>query len=366
MTIPTLPVVILLAVVVAEAGADEAADRKEGDRPMEVMADVTPSEPDYGTSLVSCVSALLQAVGAPEWSATRLQGIMGHAFHFEMVEGGGGVFHDNIDWGIALDFLPEMARFRVFEATKKDTTVDLPALKREARDAALASLQKGIPPLVWQPMSLEQKAAGRGAYCWGLIVGYDEAQETYTIRHPFVSGDYTVRYDAIGHSDGVEWFYVGIFEKLRDVDQRMLNLPALRNAVAFAEGTRFKSKWSQGFAAYELWRQAFGSEEVSPKHSHYHAAILRDRRMNAAAYLRELLDLFPEAAGPIGEAAAHYDREVAVLKSLHDLFEAGRENDGFTAEGRAEAGRLIGEALQVEREAISGIEAALAVLEVSR
>ena len=145
MTIPTLSVVILLTAAVAETRAGEAADGKEADRPMDVMADVTPSEPDYETSLVSCVSALMQAVGAPEWTTTRLQGIMGHAFHFEMVEGGEGVFHDNIDWGIALDFLPEMARFLVFEATKKDTTVDLPALKREARNAALASLRKGAP-----------------------------------------------------------------------------------------------------------------------------------------------------------------------------------------------------------------------------
>ena len=65
----------------------------------------------------------------------RLQGVMGHAFHFEMAEGGGDVMHDNIDWGPALDFLPVFAQFRTFKATKHDVDVDLPALKREASDA---------------------------------------------------------------------------------------------------------------------------------------------------------------------------------------------------------------------------------------
>ena len=44
------------------------------------------------------------------------------------------------------------------------------------------------------------------------FVGYDEAAETYTVRHPFVSEQYAVRYDAIGHADPVEWFNVRIFE----------------------------------------------------------------------------------------------------------------------------------------------------------
>ena len=32
-----------------------------------------------------------------------LEGVLGHAFHFEMSEGGSHVMHDNIDWGPALD-----------------------------------------------------------------------------------------------------------------------------------------------------------------------------------------------------------------------------------------------------------------------
>lgn len=41
---------------------------------------------------------LMRTIGRPEWTRARLEGFMGHAFHFEMVEGRGGVMYDNIDW----------------------------------------------------------------------------------------------------------------------------------------------------------------------------------------------------------------------------------------------------------------------------
>ena len=176
----------------------------EAERQMNITVDVSPSLPHDGTTLASCLSPLLQAVGRPEWSMARLQGVMGHAFHFEIADGGGGVMHDNMDWGPALDFLPQFAKFRSFKATKHDTDVNLPALKREARDAVRTGLKNGFPTLVWQPMSREQKASdhpAHHAYCWGLIIGYNEPEETYTVRHPFVDGTYTVRFDLIGHAD---------------------------------------------------------------------------------------------------------------------------------------------------------------------
>ena len=182
----SLLVVILLTAVVVEAGPDEEANTKKGDQSMNIMVDVTPTLPHYGTTLVSSLSPLLKTVGRPQWSMAQLQGVIGHAFQFEMHEGGGSVYHDNLDWGLALDFLPKFAQFREFGATKKDDDIDLPALKREAKEAVRNSLQQGVPALVWQPMSLEQKAnkdPASSAYCWGLIVGYNEAEETYTVRH---------------------------------------------------------------------------------------------------------------------------------------------------------------------------------------
>jgi hypothetical protein len=321
----------------------------------------------------------MQTVGRSEWTIARLQGVMGHAFQFEMVEGGAGVMHDHIDWGIALDFLPDMAQFRTFQADKRDTDIDIPALKMEAREAARASLQQGVPVMVWQPMSLEQKASdhpAHHAYCWGLIVGYNEPEETYTIRHPFVADTYTVRYDAFGYSDGAEWFNVTIYDQPSNADEKATQRTALRNAVAFAHGTRYtdehfvrpngKPSIPYGFAAYQLWRDAFESENISPGHSHHHAETLRDRRLTAAAYLREFVTLLPEATEPLEAGAAHYDRELESLNPLYDLCAEARKIEAWRAEDRADASRLIGEALKADREAIASIESALALIDESQ
>ena len=54
---------------------------------MIVMADVYPDS--KGDTLPLCLSPLMESVGRPEWTVEMVEGIMGHAFHFEMEEGGG-------------------------------------------------------------------------------------------------------------------------------------------------------------------------------------------------------------------------------------------------------------------------------------
>ena len=113
---------------------------------MTLLVDAHPSQPNLST-LISVLHPILQSAGQTEWSTDRLRGVTGHAF------------------------------------AKADLDVDLPALKAEARDAVRASLQKGIPALAWQAMSLEQKASGFGAGSWGMLAGCDDTDETYTVRH---------------------------------------------------------------------------------------------------------------------------------------------------------------------------------------
>ena len=342
---------------------------------MNVSIDVSPAQPHAGTTLASCLSPLLAAVGRPQWSMARLQGVMGHAFHFEMAAGGGDVMHDNIDWGPALDFLPAFAQFRSFKATKHDTDVDLPALKREARDAVRASLADGFPVMVWQPMSLEQKASdhpAHHAYCWGLIVGYNKSEESYTVRHPFVDGTYTVRYDDIGLADPAELFSILVYAGPSTADEKAVHLTALRNAVAFAHATRFaaddeanarRRARPHGFAAYELWREAFLAEDVPTFKSHHHITVLAARRRAAAAYLREIDSYLPEADGYLEAAAAHYDQELEPLHAIHNLCNTACAEDKWSADSRAKVGELIGDALLAEQKAVASIDAALAILD---
>ena len=314
------------------------------------------------SSLVCSMYALLPALGQQGWSIPRLEALTGYAFYFQMREGGESVFDDDLDWGLAMHVLDIFGQAKVYDANK-NSDVDLPALPAEARDAVVASLENGLPSLVWAPLSLEQKGKVHFA-CWGLIVGYNAADETYLIRQPAEKLDYPVRFDAIGFAEPSDWFRVGTFQP-KDLDDNALHLTSLRNAVAFANGTRYDNpKNPYGSAAYELWQEAFESD-VNLNATFFHTETLKPRREAAAAYLRELTYVYPAAANPLEAAAVHYDREVESITAIFDLCVAATKHEpkAFTPDQRAETRSLIAQALKADRVAVAQIEAALKILE---
>ena len=115
-------------------------------------------------------------------------------------------------------------------------------------------------------------------------------------------------------------------------------------------------------------RASIAPEQRSPKSggqvedSLYHTGQLKALRGYAAAYLRELVDLFPVAAYDLEQGAAHYDRVVEVSQRLQSLFRKARDAGELTPNVRAEAGDLVTAALHAERDAIASIEAALVLV----
>ncbi len=358
------------AELMAAAGAEEdaaweASAADEEQRTGKVL-DVGPT-PNVST-LVGGVHAMLQAAGHSEWSTARLQGVLGHAFSFVMNEGAGKVEHvAGLDWGTPPKLLPLLGyRVQVFEAYP--VVRDSP-LKGDAWEAVRASIDRGIPAVAWQPMSLDQQADGVTAYVWGLLVGYDEAEGTYAVRHQYVkdgSETFTVPYDAIGHTDPPwEWFCVMVYDEPLPADATATHRTALENVVGFANGTRwFRDTRPDGvgYAAYELWRDAFASGEASPLHSGIHSEMLMTFRRHAAEYLREVIAILPDAAPVLEQAAASYDEEVETLGTLHDLCTKAEDAVGFSDDGRVEAAGLVTAALEADRHAVGRIEAAIAVL----
>jgi len=339
--------------------AGDDGDSPEGAMARTAFPDVKMPMMNEGSrsTLVCAMYALLPALGQQGWSIPRLEALTGYAFYFHMREGGEPVFDDDLDWGMAMQVFDTFGQAEVFEATK-ETDVDLPALKAQARDAVVASLESGIPALVWAPLSLEQRGKVHFA-CWGLIVGYRAADETYLIRQPAERLDYPVRFDAIGYMDPSEWFRVSIFQP-KDLDDHALHITALRSAVAYANESPQIPGNSYGFAAYELWRRAFESD-VKVNATFSHTDILKRRREAAAAYLRELIDVYPAAGEPLRAAAARYDREVDSLTAIFGVCGAAISNEpeAFAPGQRAEVRTLIAEALQADRQAVAQIEAAL-------
>ncbi|NKB72408.1 MAG: hypothetical protein GKR89_35475 [Candidatus Latescibacteria bacterium] len=342
---------------------------------MNIMVDVSPASPNAGTSLASSLCPLMAILGRPDWTMARMQGVMGHAFQFDMYEGGSHVNHDHLDWGPALEILPQIAEFREFGGKSHHDSGASLELKQEARDAVRESLRRGTPALAWSPMGPEIKAVpGPKPYCWGLIIGYNDHDETYTVRHPWVDDTYTVRYDALG-TTGEKWFNIKVFDRAKEPDQVALHLVALQHAVGLATETRYAERDSSnanrrsiphGFSAYEVWREAFESEDVPHSVSRHHAKILRARRSAAAEYMRELVAVFPNAEEPLEATALAYDRELESLNGLYDLCVVAHSNRTWTTETRAQARIFISEALAAEREAIANIQASLIVFDESR
>jgi hypothetical protein len=95
-----------------------------------------------------------------------------------------------------------------------------------------------------------------------------------------------------------------------------------------------------------------------------HAETLKQRREAAAAYLRELTDVYPAAAKPLEAAAADYDREVGSITEIVDVCVATAKHEPkvFTPDQRAEIRSLIAQALKADRDAVAQIEAALKML----
>jgi RNA polymerase sigma-70 factor (ECF subfamily) len=350
---------------------------REDDESMSKVSDIQPM-PNISTA-VGALHGMMQGVEQSEWSLARLQGVLGHAFSFEMKEGAGDVWQEaNLDWGWFFDLLPDLGHeIRIFDAKGSGVQADRvkrDALAWEAWEAVRASIDRGIPAVAWSPMSREQQADGLMAACWGLLVGYDESDETYTVRHQYVDQGreaHTVRYDGFGHNDTSQWFCVLAYHGPEPVDAKQMHVKALRNAVAFANGTRYDPKHApypvdaRGFAAYQLWREAIDSGVAIPEHSQHHARGLGGVRRNAAAYLRELIEVFPAAASDLQQAAGHYDRLVETSNTLHDLCGKAKDAGAFSDDARAEARDLVTAALEADKDAIGRIEAALAVLEES-
>jgi len=381
----SLSVVAAVAVVSLEKPAAEQVEnaRMESEGKNEHMRKVLDIQrTEVWTRIISAFHDMLRAPGKTEWSPARLQGVLGNAFSFEMRKGGGDVWQEgNLDWWLVFETRPEEGlgcRIQRFQARQGDTDhVESRKIKAAAWDAVRTGIDRGIPAAAWAPMSPGEDSARD----WGLLVGYDEADKTYVVRRR--GGEFGVRYDAIGDVDPPGLFCVLVYDGSEQGDVPSTHIKALRNAIAFANGTRYDADKApikvdaRGFAAFELWRDVMDSgarpdpgqrhprSQGIVKDTRSHAGVLASLRRYAAAYLRELTEVFPVAASELRSAAGHYIRVSKAAGKLHAICERAGDADILADGARAEASRLISTALQAERDAIEGVKAALALIEAT-
>ena len=335
-----------------------------------VLEGVKPVKGD--STFIGTLHPVLKAAGA-EWSTPRLTGTFGHAFSFSMKIGDGTVWQQaNIDWWLLWDMITDIGyEFQEFQVVcngrqPAPTPEEFQDIKDQTWEKVKASIDRGIPAIAWQPMTVEQQNSGVRAYGWAVLVGYDETEKTYTVRHQHYTPEYTVPYNQFGSTDPVGWYCVMVLGEKKPFDRMALAVKSLKHAVAFAHGTRFDLKDAPyavnaiGFAAYELWKQALARGDVDMGFTEHSAWILWEMRENAAAYLREIADHFPETSSrALSDAAAFYDEEIRAVVKLVNICKA---HENFTAPKRQEAVDLLNTALDAEKKAIRKIEAALAAL----
>ena len=366
----SLTVFFTLGSVGPDKAQRNSSFQKEKVFPKKVLKGVEPVEGD--STFIGTLHPMLKSVGE-DWSIPRLTGTFGHAFSFSMKTGDDAVWQQaNIDWWLLWEMIADIGyEFQEFQAVLKGkqpapTPKELQNIKDRTWEKVKASIDQGIPAIAWQPMTVAQRDSGVRAYGWASLIGYDETEKTYTVRHQHYKTEYTVPYDQFGYTDSVGWYCVMVLRKKKPYDRMALEVKSLENAVAFANGTRFDLKEAPytvdaiGFAAYQLWKQALESGDVDIGFIEHSAWILWEMRENAAAYLREIAGHFPKVSSQaLSDAAEFYDEEIKAIVKLVNIC---RENKSFTKSTRQEAVKAVKAALDAEKKAISKIEAALATL----
>lgn len=328
----------------------------------------------HESTVVGAMHGMLNAAGG-NWSVARVSGTFGHAFSFCMKKGAGEVWQSAVlDWDLFFGLWKRIGFEQLcFQAVlkgqriKAPTKVELKKIKEDTWQAVCESIDLGVPVMAWTPMTVEQKRQKLHASEWGLLVGYDESNRTYTVRHQRNGNkEFQVPFDEFGYNDPVNWYCVLVLGTPIPTDRKAVVIASLRDALWFANGTRCNREHmayaidALGFEAYEMWRDALADGSANVQRARGHANALRGMRKNAAAYVRECVDLFDaDVAQVLTQAAACYDMEVAALDMLYRYSQEAFDGDGFSEFQRQECVAALSAALEADRLAIGHIERAL-------
>ena len=310
-------------------------------------------------SFAGCLEPALSAAGV-DWSLEHLRGYLGPAFAFSMKPDGGHLNQaDNYEWHYfygMLDFLEHESISVALKGVLAVPPEEHDAAKARGWEMVRRALDDGYPAIVWQAMTVETRNSGQRPipFLWSLITGYDEEAGTYSAHHG-AAGDFTIGWDAFGHSDPVNWFCVMVFRPLTEpFDGAAASRKAVEHALEASRGEHPGGPGpAHGLAAWEMWLQAFRDGTVDVHAVGGHTGFLVPARRAAAVYLRDVEPHFPEAARPPLRAAADsYDRVAARISELRALCATDDPDLQRAAD-------VLASALEAERAAVASLQQAL-------
>ena len=316
-------------------------------------------------SIVACLAHAMHVMGEP-YDHAYLMGMSGAAFRVQMMQP---------DWcpsaphaACGYNCIEPAIRAIPFDLVRIHAKKDDPEAVRAVWERVTESIDRGVPVLMT-------------GYETGLVTGYEPNARALLCR-PYMARE--EGYVAVGsEGDWTQWPFA--FELIESSDMTLfrdaLIRESLERAAMLASTPEFRSQetrsYASGYAAYRLWIDGLRSEEwvetmddearntamVANGHCYY---CLWEARGSASAYLRVIGDECDDAARPhLVSAADLYgaiveELNVECLTKIAPMPGMLSEGEQWTLAMREDQADILERALDLERRAITEIEAALA------
>ena len=350
------------------------------------MENIDPSLPSENFIFPSCMRALMEYLGHPEYDYVHFMGVTGAAFFLNWKDGWHG---DNkaIYYMVPIDEHTKLFEY-AFDSTgyrlevfslKGENALDA----SEARRRIIESIDRGVPVLSHGIVGPPETS---------LIAGYDNSGRSvlgwsFYQYEPPDDREESVAYESNGMFRKREWlpsawdlFIPG--KRSTPVDPESVRKRALQWAVKVARSSRTWGDRHNGLAAYDAWARHLlrddqiltsglmpAGAEAYPFDVHNNAVdVVSEGRLFASKYLARVAGEEVQMASELYEASSCCVREYGLMKKVRDCVggagrtpeHAGRFVDPQT---RREIVTLIREARNLDERSINHVENALRVVE---
>ncbi len=321
----------------------------------------------YGVHLCSfpaCLSSCLEYMGDPS-SYDYLMAVSGGAFRRLWQRDDGG----NVD---LMYFSPEP-----YAKAFSSLGYDYETVSHEKKEMMVKAIKRSInahrPALVFGIIGPPE--------C-GIITGYEDNGETLRGYSYFQDASIEGYYRQTDWYEKAEWVWkdslILIGEKKQDrPSNREVLISTLKWAIHLSRMPEWK-KHVNGLAAYEAWAKGLevdadyprGATEIIQTRCMIYGdqCVMTEDRRSAGVYLREMAGVVKEASGELNAAADDYTAVADTGTKLWpwqsmDYYGADVREGLLDTNTRMELAAVIRQARQIEENAVTHLEKALAILE---
>jgi hypothetical protein len=216
--------------------------------------------------------------------------------------------------------LIELLGYDYAECPYDDANKD--ASLNQLTDAVCASIDQGIPVLVWNAFTTCE---------WDLVTGYDENEKVFCGRGSYMgnAGDYAKSpWNRSLEQAGLTGLTALVIKRGAGVlDRRKAEMDAIKEAVRHANDRENTDKlggsqwvFLQGKAAYQRWADDFSrADHARSVGDAYCIGIYSSCHALAGAFLRGIAPEYPDVSGLLTEASHLFNKEAGCLEKLVPL-----------------------------------------------